>query len=133
MLTVWVFPARKFVRMAAISSLRYLVKTSRRRTLGKTSQLVFRPVVQQPAQPDKGVFKEVEAMANRWVEVGALTPDAAQKKLDDLMKFLKQQKVPNAPKELKITAKAPAEGKTSVEQQKNRDKMVKVLLAPAIG
>lgn len=99
------------------------------RTLGKTSQLVFRPVVQQPAQPDKGVFKEVEAMANRWVEVGALTPDAAQKKLDDLMKFLKQQKVPNAPKELKITAKAPAEGKTSVEQQKNRDKMVKVLLA----
>jgi len=99
------------------------------RALGKTSQLVFRPVVQQPAQPDKDVFKEVEAMANRWVEVGAITPEAAQKKLDDLMKFLKKQKVPDAPKELKITAKAPAEGKTSVEQQKNRDKMVKVLLA----
>lgn len=98
------------------------------RALGKTSQLVFRPVVQQPAQPDKGVFKEVEAMANRWVEVGAITPEVGQQKLDDLMKFLKQQKVPDAPKDLKVTAKAPAEGKTSVEQQKNRDKMVKVLL-----
>ena len=99
------------------------------RALGKTSQLVFRPVVQQPAQPDKGVFQEVEAMANRWVEVGAIKPDEAQKKLDELMKFLKQQKVPGAPKELKVTAKAPAEAKNSVEQQQNRDKMVKVLLA----
>lgn len=51
--------------------------TQQARALGATSQLLFRPVA-QPQTPDAAVLlPAVKEMANRWVEVGALTPEAA--------------------------------------------------------
>lgn len=96
------------------------------RTLGRTSQLLFR-AVGQPQPPTQKFADEVKDMANRWVEAGILTPDEANEKLKAVPAMLQQMQFPNPPKEIKVTAKAPEKPATSVEEQKFRDKQVEVM------
>lgn len=98
------------------------------RSLGKTSQLLFRPEA-QPGQPTKDFPEAVKKMANRWVENGIITPEFANERLSRMVKAFPQLGLKDAPKELKVTAKPPAEPKDSVEEQERRDKQVEVLKA----
>ena len=56
------------------------------RNLGQTSQLLFRPVLNQQAaaqEVDRGKLAQtVVDMANRWVKADVISPDNAQKALD---------------------------------------------------
>lgn len=96
------------------------------RTLGRTSQLLFR-AVGQPQAPTPKFPDAVKDMANRWVEAGILTPDEANGKLKAVVPVLEQMQIENPPEELKVSAKAPKEPATSVEEQKLRDKQVEVM------
>lgn len=96
------------------------------RNLGKTSQLLFRGVA-QPVAPTAELPKVLKDMANRWVEAGVMTPDEANEKLAAVVPVFSQIGVPNPPKEIKVSAKAPKEPATSVEEQKFRDHQVSVL------
>ena len=98
------------------------------RSLGKTSQLLFRPEA-QPGQPTKDFPQALKKMANRWVENGIITPDFANERLGQMVKAFPQLGLEDAPKELKVSAKPPAEPKDSVEEQARRDKQVEVLKA----
>ena len=64
------------------------------RNLGQTSQLLFRPVLNQQAaaqEVDRGKLAQTVAdMANRWVKADVISPDNAQKALDELKKQLEQ-------------------------------------------
>ena len=54
------------------------------RSLGKTSQLLFRPTL--PPSPTSAEFPSVvEDMANRWVENGIVTPEFANERLKQLV------------------------------------------------
>lgn len=96
------------------------------RSLGRTSQLLFRAVA-QPSNPTENLPKVLEEMANRWVEAGVLTPEQANEKLAKIVPVFPQIGVKNPPKELKVSAKAPKDPATSVEEQKFRDHQVSVL------
>ncbi|MBC2681647.1 protein translocase subunit SecD [Corynebacterium sp. 4HC-13] len=96
------------------------------RTLGRTSQLLFRAVA-QPSPPTDKYQKTVTDMANKWVKNGVLTPDQANEKLKNVVPILKQLGVPNPPQELKVTAKAPQTPANSVEEQQQRDLQVQTL------
>ncbi len=98
------------------------------RTLGKTSQLLFRPE-SQPGQPTKDFPKALKDMANRWVENGIITPEFANERLAKMAKGLPQAGLKVDPKDMKVTAKPPATPKDSVEEQERRDKQVEVLKA----
>lgn len=98
------------------------------RSLGKTSQLLFRPE-SQPGQPTKDFPQALKKMANRWVENGIITPEFANERLGQMVKAFPQLGLKDAPKELKVSAKPPAEPKDSVEEQARRDKQVEVLKA----
>lgn len=53
--------------------------TSEVRSIGQTSQLLFRPVSQAAGQVDQAAFPKVLGeMANRWVEYRVLTPEEAK-------------------------------------------------------
>lgn len=96
------------------------------RTLGRTSQLLFRAVA-QPVAPTPELPKVIEDMANRWVENGILTPEQANERLKKVVPVFAQIGVKNPPKEIKVKAKAPKEPATSVEEQQFRDKQTNVL------
>lgn len=98
------------------------------RSLGRTSQLLFRPEA-QPGQPTKDFPQALKKMANRWVENGIITPDFANERLGQMVKAFPQLGLKDAPKELKVSAKPPADPKDSVEEQERRDKQVEVLKA----
>ncbi len=93
------------------------------RTLGKTSQLLFRPVI-QPQQPTPEFPKKLEELANRWVTAGAISAKDADAQLAKVVPALKQSGFENAPKEIKVSAKEPEKAKNSVEEQKRRDASV---------
>ncbi|MBP3087719.1 protein translocase subunit SecD [Corynebacterium sp. sy017] len=110
--------------------------TAQARSLGKTSQLVFRPVAQvAPTDADfEALPAEMEKMANRWVSVGALTADQANERLKQLAEDLTKLKKQNDPeaKELtpaKVSAKQPQEAVNSLEAEKQRKELADVLLA----
>lgn len=96
------------------------------RTLGRTSQMLFRAVA-QPAPPTEKYQKTVTDMANKWVKTGILTPEQANEKLKNVIPILEQLGVPNPPKELKVSEKAPEAPSNSVEEQDQRDLQVKTL------
>ena len=96
--------------------------------MGKTSQLLFRPEA-QPGQPTDDFPKVLKKMANTWVKNGIITPEFANERLDQMVKAFPQLGLKDAPKEMKVTAKPPAEPKDSVAEQKRRDKQVEVLRA----
>lgn len=106
--------------------------TQQARALGATSQLLFRPVA-QPQTPDAAVLlPAVKEMANRWVEVGALTPEAANQSLTGVTTALNQQAQQADPeaeekKAPTVTAKAPSEPANSLEQEERRNAVIDVL------
>lgn len=120
------------------------------RSLGQTSQLFFRPVVQPNQGPDETKFGEVvKKTAEDWVSVGLLTKDEATKRVDDLYKQMEQtqeqaieaykQQNPDGevPAELTdslgeaptIEAKEPATPANSIEAAELRTKVRDVLLS----
>lgn len=106
--------------------------TQQARALGATSQLLFRPVA-QPQTPDAAVLlPAVKEMANRWVEVGALTPEAANQSLTGVTTALNQQAQQADPEAAEkkaptVTAKAPSEPANSLEQEERRNAVIDVL------
>lgn len=98
------------------------------RAIGRTSQLLFRPVL-APSPTSGGFPNVVESMANDWVKAGIITPEEANKHLKQVVEALPQMGVENPPKELTVSAKAPAEPKDSIEEQARRDEQVKILKA----
>ncbi|MGV0427184.1 protein translocase subunit SecD [Corynebacterium pyruviciproducens] len=107
--------------------------TAQARTLGQTSQLVFRTVAQPtPPQLDQ-IMPTIEDMANRWVKYGLVTPEKANevlKQYHDLMNQQAQQAGGEA-----ATGEAPTvteqplpEPKNSIEEQKRRDEVFHVML-----
>ena len=120
------------------------------RTLGQTSQLFFRPVVQPSSNPDQKVLVDtMKSMANDWVSVGILTPEEANRQLgqfydnfnkaqqttiDDFKKQNPDQPLPpdlevNLGEKPTVTATAPAEPKDSIQAAELRAKVKDVLLA----
>ena len=100
--------------------------TSQARALGQTSQLLFRPV-STPGQADlTNLMDELESMANRWVEVGALTPDEANAALTLTTTQLNSANgtTDEAPT---VSAKAPTEPRNSIEAEELRTKRLEVL------
>ncbi|MCQ9351499.1 protein translocase subunit SecD [Corynebacterium sp. 153RC1] len=100
--------------------------TSQARALGQTSQLLFRPV-SAPGQADlTNLMDELESMANRWVEVGALTPDEANAALTLTTTQLNSANgtTDEAPT---VSAKAPTEPRNSIEAEELRTKRLEVL------
>lgn len=114
--------------------------TSQARAVGQTSQLFFRPVAVPGAVDNATVIPELEKMANRWVEVGAISPEKAQEQLDRAEELLAatpptpaegenaEQPKPEKP-ELKISASAPDEPANSIESTKQREKTLEILKA----
>ncbi len=111
------------------------------RNLGQTSQLLFRPVLNQQAaaqEVDRGKLADtVVDMANRWVKAGVISPDNAQKTLDELKKQLEQlnnsgqaqgQQAFAIPSSMKITAKPEAKPANSIEENKLREQTSAMLL-----
>ena len=56
--------------------------TSQARTLGETSQLVFRPVSEGSGVDYQSLPSAVEHMATRWVDAGVISKDAAQERVN---------------------------------------------------
>lgn len=101
--------------------------SSQARALGQTSQLLFRPVTSGSA-PDDKLFDSLTDMANRWVANGIITPEEADKKLEDATTNFKGAEGITVPDTAPtVTAKAPAEPANSVEETDRRNKMVDVL------
>ena len=111
------------------------------RNLGQTSQLLFRPVLNQQAaaqEVDRGKLADtVVDMANRWVKAGVISPDNAQKTLDELKKQLEQlnnsgqaqgQQAFAIPSSMKIAAKPEAKPDNSIEENKLREQTSAMLL-----
>lgn len=98
------------------------------RTLGKTSQLLFRPE-SQPGAPTKDFPKVLQKMANSWVQQGIISEDLANERLDRMVKAFPQLGLKDAPKKMKVTSKPLPEPKDSVEEHERRDKQVEILKA----
>ncbi len=117
--------------------------TSQARAVGQTSQLYFRPVITPTGFDTDAFAKEIEKMANRWIENGILTPEQAKEKLNEATEALKAQaeqmkaqaeqlgteapetKIPD----FKVTAKAPAAPANSIEAMERRDNQLEALKA----
>lgn len=119
------------------------------RTLGQTSQLFFRPVLEAPS-PDPGAMTdELRRVADEWVRVGLLTPEEANTSLkeftDQFRSNIDQQKqafeqqfpdqelppqldleIPEAPS---VAATPPPEPANSIEAAEQRTETRDVLLA----
>ncbi len=117
--------------------------TSQARAVGQTSQLFFRPMIYPSSVDTNAVVTELEKMANRWIEIGALTPEEAKTKLDLATESLKaqaeqlkaqaEQAGTEAPDttipEFKITAQPPKEAANSIEAAEMRDNLLETLKA----
>lgn len=110
--------------------------TQEAQAVGQTSQLLFRPVAQQPTPDMDKLIPEMENMANRWVEYGVLSKDEANQSLktvaDAINKANEQaggQGTNNTTVEAKqVTAEPLPEPKNSLEQAERRDKTTEMLL-----
>lgn len=111
------------------------------RNLGQTSQLLFRPVLNQQAaaqEVDRSkLAPTVVDMANRWVKADVISADNAQKALDELKKQLEQynssgqaqgQEAFTIPESMKITEKPEAKPANSIEENKQREQTSAMLL-----
>ncbi|WP_066588601.1 protein translocase subunit SecD [Corynebacterium provencense] len=101
--------------------------SSQARSLGQTSQLLFRPVG-TGSNPDDKLFGTLTDMANRWVENGILTVDEANTHLSDATTNLKGAQGITVPdKAPTVTVKAPEPPANSIEETDRRNEMVEVL------
>lgn len=98
------------------------------RSLGKTSQMFFRPV-ENPTGVSPALPAAVQEMANRWVSNGVMSVEAANEKLAAARSGLEGIPGAKVPRQFTVSAKAPAAPKDSVQDQKRRDKQIQVLKA----
>lgn len=97
--------------------------TSAVRTLGQTSQLAFRPVL-QGAVPDPARLGEVlEEVANAWVEYGVIPKETAQEVLDQASSQLEAEDA------LTVTAEPLEEPDGPVEASDRRQETTEMLRA----
>ncbi|GEB96781.1 protein translocase subunit SecD [Corynebacterium flavescens] len=108
---------------------------SQAQAVGKTSQLLFRPVAQSPMPDMSKLEGDVLDMANRWVEYGVLTPDQANTSLQRVADAIAQGEAQGnggeAPKAegKKVTAKPRPEPGNSLEESQRRTEVTDMLLA----
>ena len=113
---------------------------SQAQAVGQTSQLLFRPVGEQP-MPDLGKLeKTMTDMANRWVKYGISTPEHANEALASIHEALNSANDPAAEGEdakkkddkkseaPTVTEKPLPEPANSVEETERREKVNDVLL-----
>ena len=113
---------------------------SQAQAVGQTSQLLFRPVGEQP-MPDLGKLeKTMTDMANRWVKYGISTPEHANEALASIHEALNSANDPAAEgedakkkddkksKAPTVTEKPLPEPANSVEETERREKVNDVLL-----
>ncbi|WP_145940979.1 protein translocase subunit SecD [Corynebacterium glyciniphilum] len=99
--------------------------SSEARTLGQTSQLLFRPVM-EGGMPEDGLEDVLTEMADRWVSTGILTADEADGKLEDAAATLEQMGMETAG-DLSVNAEEPAEPANSIEEADRRQETTDVL------
>lgn len=103
--------------------------TSRARSVGQTSQLLFRPVM-TPAMPDTTELPKVLGdMANRWVEYSVITKEQAESSIDTLIQGLSSA-LPDGtepPKAPAITAEPKPEPANSIEATDRRQETTAML------
>ncbi|MGP5240244.1 protein translocase subunit SecD [Corynebacterium flavescens] len=108
---------------------------SQAQAVGKTSQLLFRPVAQSPMPDMSKLEGDILDMANRWVEYGVLTPDQANTSLQRVADAIAQGEAQGnggeAPKAegKKVTAKPRPEPGNSLEESQRRTEVTDMLLA----
>jgi len=99
--------------------------TSQARAVGQTSQLLFRPVV-VPANPDMGSLGDVLGeMANRWVELGIITPEQAEDSITTVVDAVNSQQAEGTePVEApEVTAEPLPEPANSIEATERRQEV----------
>jgi preprotein translocase subunit SecD len=99
--------------------------SSEARSLGQTSQLLFRPVM-EGGMPEDGLEDVLADMADRWVSTGILTAEEADKKLDDAAATLEQMGM-EASDDVSVSAEEPAEPANSIEETERRQEIIDVL------
>lgn len=108
---------------------------SQAQAVGKTSQLLFRPVAQPPMPDMNKLEDEVVDMANRWVEFGVITPDQANTSLQRVADAIAQGQAQStggqpAPTEAeKVTAQPRPEPSNTIEEGERRAEVTEMLLA----
>lgn len=111
---------------------------SQAQAVGQTSQLLFRPVGEQPMPDMDKLEKSMTDTANRWVKYGVVKPEQANKALASIHDALNQnadaaaqggekkdEKKSPAPTVSEKPLPAPA---NSLEESERRDKVTEVLL-----
>ena len=115
---------------------------SQAQAVGQTSQLLFRPVGEQPMPDLEKLEKTMTDMANRWVKYGITTPEHANDALASIHEALNSADDPAAEAEEKdakkkdekksaaptVSAKALPDPANSVEESQRRDEVNDVLL-----
>ena len=105
--------------------------TSQARSVGQTSQLLFRPVA-TPATPDMGALADVLGdMANRWVELGIVTQEQAESSITTVIDAVNQQQPEGTdPVEApEVTATPLPEPSNSIESTERRQEITEQLRA----
>lgn len=114
---------------------------SQAQAVGQTSQLLFRPVGEQPMPDMDKLEKTMTEMANRWVKYGVVTPEHANQSLASIHEALnqsadaaqggdqtdeeKEDKESAAPT---VSEKPLPDPANSLEETERRDKVTEVLL-----
>lgn len=109
--------------------------TTQAQAVGATSQLLFRPVSEQPMPDPAKLGETIEEMANRWVEYGVVSVDGANEVLKQVSDAITpttdeedgkaEDKDSDAPT---VTAKPLPEPGNSLEAADRRDEMTEMLL-----
>lgn len=103
--------------------------TSQARSVGQTSQLLFRPVM-TPAMPDTAALPEVLGdMANRWVEYSVITKEQAESSINTLIQGLSANlpEGTEAPQAPVVTAEPMPEPANSIEATDRRQETTAML------
>lgn len=107
--------------------------TAQARAVGQTSQLLFRPVAQQPTPDPAELTDTLGDMANRWVEYGLLEKQDAEETINQLFAAFDEQADEPAAAGLgekpKITASVKPEPENSLEQAERRDEITEMLIS----
>ena len=109
--------------------------TTQAQAVGATSQLLFRPVAEQPMPDPAALGETIEDMANRWVEYDVLSVESANetlKQVDDAVSPTTEDEGADAddadPDAPTVTAEPMPEPENSLEAAERRDEMTEMLL-----
>ncbi|MDK8551407.1 protein translocase subunit SecD [Corynebacterium pseudodiphtheriticum] len=109
--------------------------TAQARAVGQTSQLLFRPVAQQPTPNPAQLAEILGDMANRWVEYDLIDKTHAEETIDRIYAAFEEQEGQsgatagvNLAEKPKITTKPKPEPANSLEQAERREKTTEMLI-----